>query len=247
MTKEEIIYNVSLCDIVYKEKLEIKFSDYGLSNINWIDDKKTDTQAFVAIKGDVIYVVIRGSSSKKDFQNDASIAKVPFINEGEKVHIGFKSQWEAVKGIVHNSIYKCMKTMHGKVGKVVVCGHSLGGAVATLFTHSISHEYPDLLVESCTIGSPRVGNKTFKDNYDKLGVKTYRIVHNNDVVTHSPYIGYYHVNHMLRIDDNGDIKKYMIDWERAWSYIKGIFTASNVKDHMTHNYINALNKWFDKN
>ena len=51
---------------------------------------------------------------------------------------------------------------------------------------------------------------------------------------------------MLRIDDEGNIKKYMIDWERAWNYIKSVFTGKTIKDHMTASYIGSLKKWYDK-
>ena len=240
MTKDEVIYNVQLSDVVYKEQKDIDFKSLGLTSVKWIDDKKSDTQAFVAMKGKSLYVVFRGTSSKKDAQNDASIDKVPFILEGDKVHIGFKSSWDAVKDIVIKTIDK----MSG-YDKIVVCGHSLGAAVATLCAYNLSHVY-DINIECCTIGSPRVGNKTFKNNYDSRKIKTLRIVHNNDVVTHSPFIGYYHVNHMLRIDYNGNIKKFMIDWERAWNYLKSLVTGKNIKDHMTDGYMSSLKKWYDK-
>ncbi len=235
------MYNVQLCDVVYKEEKDIDFNSFGLTKVKWVDDKKSDTQGFVAMKGRLLYVVFRGTSSKKDAQNDASIDKVPFINEGDKVHIGFLSSWDSVKEIVLKNIYK----MSGKYDKIVVCGHSLGAAVATLCAYNVSHVY-NVPVECCTIGSPRVGNKTFKDNYDSRNIKTYRIVNNNDVVTHSPYIGYYHVNHMLRIDRNGNIKKFLVDWNRIWDYIKSMFTGKNVKDHMTDSYMSSLKKWYDK-
>ena len=241
MTKDEVIYNVQLSDVVYKEQKDIDFKSLGLTSVKWIDDKKSDTQAFVAMKGKSLYVVFRGTSSKKDAQNDASIDKVPFIKDGDKVHIGFKSSWDAVKNIILKNISK----MDG-YDKIVVCGHSLGAAVATLCAYNISHVYDTVPVECCTIGSPRVGNKTFKENYDSRKIKTLRIVHNHDLVTRSPNIGYYHVNHMLRIDDEGNIKKYMIDWERAWNYIKSVFTGKTIKDHMTASYISSLNKWHAK-
>jgi len=38
----------------------------------------------------------------------------------------------------------------------------------------------------------------------------------------------------------------MIDWERAWSYIKALVTGNNIKDHMTNGYISSLKKWYDK-
>jgi hypothetical protein len=63
------------------------------------------------------------------------------------------------------------------------------------------------------------------------------------LVTRAQNIGYYHVNTELRIDDEGKIKKWMIDAKRVTEYLKAVFTGQTVKDHMTSNYINALNKW----
>lgn len=241
MTKDDILYNVQLCDVVYKDQKDIDFTSLGLTKVKWVEDSKSDTQSFVALNGKTLYVVFRGTSSKKDAQNDVSIDKVPFIKEGEKVHIGFLSSWNSVKEIILNLIPK-----YKNIDKVIVCGHSLGAAVATLCAYNISCVYEDLRVESCTIGSPRVGNKTFKDNYDLRKIKTFRIVNNNDVVTRSPYIGFYHVNHMLRIDRNGNIKKFLVDWNRIWDYLKSMVTGKNIKDHMTSSYMKSLKNWYDK-
>jgi predicted lipase len=245
MTKEEILYNVGLTEKVYSEQKDIDFKSLGLKLIKWIEDKKSDTQGFVATKNKSIYIVWRGSSSKKDFQNDASIDKVPFIMEGEKVHIGFKSSWEAVKDQTYQALDSALKSLGGedKIDNIIVCGHSLGGAVTTLFAYSIYTIYKSNKIISCTIGSPRVGNKVFKANFDKSPIESLRIVNNLDVVTRSPNIGYHHVNTELRIDGEGKIKKWMVDWQRVGEYIKAVFTGKTAKDHMTNNYISALNKW----
>ena len=245
MTKDEILYNVGLTEKVYSEQKDIDFKSLGLKLVKWIEDKKSDTQGFVATKDKSIYIVWRGSSSKKDFQNDASVDKVPFIEEGEKVHIGFKSCWEAVKDKTYEALDKALKTLGGedKIDNIIVCGHSLGAAVTTLFAYSIYTIYKSNKIISCTIGSPKVGNNVFKTNFDKSPIESLRIVHNLDVVTRAPNIGYYHVNTELRIDDEGNIKKWMVDWERVGEYLKAVFTGKTVKDHMTSNYINALNKW----
>ena len=245
MTKEEILYNIGLTEKVYSDQKDIDFKSLGLKLVKWIEDKKSDTQGFVATKDKSIYIVWRGSSSKKDFQNDASIDKVPFIEQGEKVHIGFKSSWEAVKDETYEALDKALKTLGGedKIDNIIVCGHSLGAAVTTLFAYSIYTIYKSNKIISCTIGSPRVGNKVFKTNFDKSPIESLRIVNNLDVVTRTPNIGYHHVNTELRIDEDGKIKKWMIDWQRVGEYFKAVFTGKTAKDHMTSNYISALNKW----
>jgi len=245
MTKNEILYNVGLTDKVYSEQKDIDFKAQRLKLIKWIDDKKTDTQGFVATKDNTIYIVWRGSSSKKDFQNDASVDKVPFVEKGEKVHIGFKTCWDAVKDETYKALDIALKNLgqEHSIDNIVVCGHSLGAAVSTLCAYEIYSIYKSNKIICCTIGSPRVGNKVFKQNFDKSPIESLRIVHNLDVVTRAPSIGYHHVNTELRIDDEGKIKKWMIDWQRVGEYIKAVFTGKTAKDHMTNNYISALNKW----
>ena len=246
MTKREVVYNASLAVLAYSNQEQIKWNEYGLELVSWIENKKSDTQGFVATRDKAIYVVWRGSESKKDFQNDASIDKVPFINDGEKVHIGFKYCWESVVGDTYDAIDTALENLQGETTDIVVCGHSLGGAVATLYAHSIKKHYPHYNVKCVTIGSPRVGNKTFKDNYDSYEIDTLRIVHNNDLVTHTPYIRFYHVNYQLRLDNNGNVLKRDKSLDALWLYLKAIFSGKNIKDHMCDGYMEALQNWVTK-
>ena len=246
MTKREVVYNASLAILAYSKQEQIKWNEYGLELVSWIENKKSDTQGFVATRDKAIYVVWRGSESKKDFQNDASIDKVPFINDGEKVHIGFKYCWESVVGDTYDAIDTALENLQGETTDIVVCGHSLGGAVATLYAHSIKKHYPHYNIRCVTIGSPRVGNKTFKDNYDSYEIDTLRVVHNNDLVTHTPYIGFQHVNYQLRLDTDGNVLKRDKSLDALWLYLKAIFSAKNIKDHMGDGYMKALQNWVTK-
>ena len=246
MTKREVVYNASLAILAYSKQEQIKWNEYGLELVSWIENKKSDTQGFVATRDKAIYVVWRGSESKKDFQNDASIDKVPFINDGEKVHIGFKYCWESVVGDTYDAIDTALENLQGETTDIVVCGHSLGGAVATLYAHSIKKHYPHYNIKCVTIGSPRVGNKTFKDNYDSYEIDTLRVVHNNDLVTHTPYIGFQHVNYQLRLDTDGNVLKRDKSLDALWLYLKAIFSGKNIKDHMGDGYMEALQNWVKK-
>ena len=246
MTKREVVYNASLAILAYSKQEQIKWNEYGLELVSWIENKKSDTQGFVATRDKAIYVVWRGSESKKDFQNDASIDKVPFINDGEKVHIGFKYCWESVVGDTYDAIDTALENLQGETTDIVVCGHSLGGAVATLYAHSIKKHYPHYNIKCVTIGSPRVGNKTFKDNYDSYEIDTLRVVHNNDLVTHTPYIGFQHVNYQLRLDTDGNVLKRDKSLDALWLYLKAIFSGKNIKDHMGDGYMEALQNWVTK-
>ena len=246
MTRKEALYNAKLAVLAYSKQEEIKWDDYGLELVKWIENKKSDTQGFVATRDKSIYVVWRGSESKKDFQNDASIDKVPFLNDGEKVHIGFKYCWESVVGDTYDAIDTALENLQGETTDIVVSGHSLGGAVATLYAYSIKKHYPHYNVKATTIGSPRVGNKAFKENYDKSGIDTLRIVHNNDLVTHTPYIGFHHVNYQVRLDTAGNRLQNDKSLKSLWLYLKSLFSGKTIKDHMGDGYMKALENWLTK-
>ena len=226
MTRNEALYNAKLAVLAYSNKDQINWDEYELSLVKWIENKKSDTQGFVAIKNKSIYVVWRGSESKKDFQNDASIDKVP-----------------SVLGDTYDAIDTALEDLQGEATDIIVCGHSLGGAIATLYAHSIKKHYPEYNIKSVTIGSPRVGNKVFKENYDKSEIDTLRIVHNNDLVTHTPYIGFYHVNYQVRLDNNGNKLKRDTSLSALWLYLRSLFSGKNIKDHMSDGYIKVLENW----
>ena len=78
----------------------------------------------------------------------------------------------------HNSLYPCVKSIvQEQVNsnsnlKVSVTGHSLGGASASL---AAAHLIDDNVVsasklEVYTFGAPRVGDRTFAFNYDKVSI-----------------------------------------------------------------------------
>mmetsp|Transcript_3399 Transcript_3399/g.526 ORF Transcript_3399/g.526 Transcript_3399/m.526 type:complete len:145 (-) Transcript_3399:143-577(-) len=79
--------------------------------------------------------------------------------------------------------------------KIVISGHSLGGAVATIFAaHLLKLGYP--VTELVTFGSPRVGNKEFAMYVSSRIPKAIRIVHNRDPVPCVPLLkqGFLHVS-----------------------------------------------------
>jgi triacylglycerol lipase len=87
------------------------------------------------------------------------------------------------------------------------CGHSLGGAMATICTYrckrsSIVRDPQELH----TYGSPRVGCKRWIRHAD---VTHFRWVNNNDIVTRVPpvFMGYRHCGNEMYLDRKGRIRK----------------------------------------
>jgi hypothetical protein len=246
MNKEEIKHHINLMDYAYKDNVD--FKQIGLKKISWVTNKETDTQGYVAINTDTIYIVWRGSSSVNDFLRDSNIRKVKFLKEGELVHVGFLNAFNSIKDYLDKVIDNSFKKIGGidKIKNIVICGHSLGGALSTLTAYHFCEKYPELRekVQKISIGSPRVGNSTFSKNYNKLVPFTLRIVNDNDLVARIPKIGYKHVDCVLSLDGDGKvIKRTFKIFRHIYECFISDITGSAVKDHFCDNYINIVNKW----
>ena len=83
---------------------------------------------------------------------------------------------------------------------VVVTGHSLGGALATLAAIDISRLTSQTYL--WTYGSPRVGNKNFYTLVQNAFRVSYRVVNNRDMVPHLPPRNYDFWHGMCHIQSN---------------------------------------------
>jgi hypothetical protein len=88
---------------------------------------------------------------------------------------------------------------------LIVTAHSLGAALATLYVMENAAEGLLEISRVYTFASPRVGNATFAQSYDALGVPTWRIVNEPDVVPDFPpeVLGYVHVKEERRVSSIG--------------------------------------------
>ena len=148
------------------------------------------------------------------------------------VHDGFQDELEKVWDEIQNHM-----SVYLKDHKVFICGHSLGGAMATVCASRMVDKVDALF----TYGSPRVGSNDF---VDALKIVHYRHVNNNDVVTCVPPYPLYHHHGILRyINRKGKIVD-MTWWERfkdkmlgrldSWKALKPFDGAS---DHAMDKYI----------
>ncbi|CAN0921884.1 Phospholipase A(1) DAD1, chloroplastic [Linum grandiflorum] len=72
-----------------------------------------------------------------------------------------------------------------------ITGHSLGAALAILSAHDINNDPSlggggDSMVTVMSFGGPRVGNRSFRRQLERGGVRVLRIVNSDDVITKVP-------------------------------------------------------------
>ena len=180
--------------------------DGGFSQATCIGFDRPGAQCFVAQRDEGTVVCFRGTevSEWQDLAADAEFILAPNqgSDNGAKVHRGFLRSLNTVWEQVENALDD---------GKIWFTGHSLGAALATLAADRHPGDHP-----LYTFGSPRVGDKKFRQEFR---ANAYRFVNNNDGVTVVPpslIAPYRHVGDLKYLDENG----HLIDDARWWLRFK---------------------------
>ncbi|GJP40573.1 hypothetical protein CLOM_g237 [Closterium sp. NIES-68] len=113
-----------------------------------------------------------------------------------KVHDGFLDGYKSVKPrliLLLKAILSASKEKY----QVMVTGHSLGGALSTLFTYDLAQsdlkKQYNFNLSLYNFGSPRVGNHAFAARFNQLVGDSWRIANDLDIVPRVPYVFYKHV------------------------------------------------------
>ncbi|KAG8418262.1 hypothetical protein J3458_005687 [Metarhizium acridum] len=133
-----------------------------------------------------IAVVLKGTDSAGDIATDAAIGQIDSdLCEGCKVHKGFGSAFDQLKGQLEQTI-KTEKAVPGQENwRLVVTGHSLGAAVATIAGSSLRKQ--GMSLDMYLYSSPLVGNDKFAEFVSSQGGGfTARITNARDPVTAIP-------------------------------------------------------------
>jgi predicted lipase len=106
----------------------------------------------------------------------------------------------------------------------VVTGHSLGGALTTLFVMENASKKKFDITTSCTFASPRVGNKEFARLFDQLAIDSWRIVNTPDLVPKLPphipvLLDYDHVDTEYSFSSAGFAKNNPVCWHAMETYL----------------------------
>ena len=140
-------------------------------------------------------LAVEGTKEKTDW-----ITNLKFLIRRDDCHRGFKNN-------CNRTLAQLVVAYEGlnPERKLVITGHSLGGATATLIA--------DLLWESgnknialVTAGAPRPGGRRLKNRLN--GLEQYRFVHGNDIVPNTPpfIVGYVHPSPKIQLKDINDTK-----------------------------------------
>jgi len=160
---------------------------------------------FVASQRDVAIVAFRGTESIGNALTDVETALVRHGIFPGLVHLGFAHAADTVYPTV-----RVLATALDRRLPILVTGHSLGGALASLVAHRLASEaFPVRAVY--TYGSPRPGDRNFRDAYR---LPNYRFVNDNDLVPHLPLRWCYrHVGLLKLLTRDGKLLEEYSDWK----------------------------------
>ena len=195
-------------------------------------------------------LAFRGTDKEdpSDLWDDADLQLIPWKINGipsGRVHGGFSRAFTEVQTQLD-------VVPRGLTSRLLVTGHSLGAAIATLV---VSSWYPDLKdrLDLYTVGSPLVGDAQFVSTVPEE--ISHRYVDCCDAVTSVPpeALGYRHIGDPMYIDRNGGIavnpSESVIRSDRSAAredYIlhhfwkKGTVQARELADHAPINYVSAI-------
>ena len=161
-------------------------------------------------------LAVEGTNETTDW-----VTNLKFLIKRDDCHRGFKNN-------ANRTLAELVVAYEGlnPERKLVIAGHSLGGATATLIA--------DLLWESgnqnialVTAGSPRPGGRRLRRRIKDL--EHYRFVHGDDIVPKTPpwLAGYVHTHPVIKLEDANDTR------------------FDGVADHNMGDYYDAAVKYYE--
>ena len=211
--------------------------DQGITDWAWFDNDGTQAFACRKHKSNEILIVFRGTEpdQMKDILADLKAWRKPAREKG-LVHFGFAQALDKV----YDNIVHWIDEQKLDDATITCTGHSLGAALATIMASRLDAN------ELYTFGSPRVGNRDFVKEMKKDGVKHYRFVNNNDVVTSIPFpIRFRHSGDLVYINHYGNIRKMTL-WQRTKDKYRGRWRALKKGQPFDGVFDHSVNLYYEK-
>ncbi|GMH46106.1 hypothetical protein BSKO_14070 [Bryopsis sp. KO-2023] len=233
--------------------LETAMELYKLNNYEMFLEPSHDTKVLLAWSNDTVLLAFRGTKTVKNVVADLKLLRKPHPPKRNgwwsrpMTHRGFLDTWQSngldqrilqkMKDIIGERVF----VRGGKNLQVLVTGHSLGGAVASLAAFDIARYVgvPMCCIRCYTFGAPRTGNHAFAREYNALVPDTWHIINDQDYVTRTlKFIRMYKRHgHRVIINAGGDmiVKPSFLEISvlKRWGHV-------NVAHHLLSSYRKSL-------
>jgi hypothetical protein len=142
--------------------------------------------------GDVL-IAIRGTEGILEWIHDAEFGQVPcpFLAGAGQTEDGFTTMYESLRTGAESDSPRVVNALAKlpfphPVSSVTICGHSLGGALATLLGLDVAANTVFNEPAVYSYGSPRIGDSLFASTYNQVVKNSYRIANRLDIVPALP-------------------------------------------------------------
>ena len=211
----------------------------GVRVLNGIDEENSK-----------IIISFRGSSNIQNWIDNIQIGHIyPYSNYNDVgVDKGFYKAYSNVRKNINNFIQE-QSSLHPSYN-ILITGHSLGAALGTLSAFESVYLYkiePDN-IQLLTYGSPRVGNKAFKQ-YMLAIVFSWRTTHYYDIVPHVPeeFLDYIHISQEIWYNKDNSAYKICNDNDKEDSTCSNSCAPTkciSMNDHLDYLNITMGNDGF---
>lgn len=204
-----------------KQAAQMIINSYGgkYGEVRW--DKCTNVEHFnvehtdgFTCTWDGWYVIcFRGSHGEADWHDNFTFQKCETLfppGYQVNVHTGFMKQYDTVSSYLKQQVIKHMDNMQCKL---LICGHSLGGALASLCAVDMQTFFLTTHDITCvTWGSPRVGGRAWARLFNNMVPDSLRYVYRNDIVCRVPtvWMNFCHVGNKIHLAPGGNWLKRIV-------------------------------------
>lgn len=179
---------MTACDVAAETYRDYRTDDVYVANLT----SATEVALGTRVCNDRRYctVAFRGTESLADWTHNMMCWLVGLGDAEGRVHAGFYRRWDSVS----RKVMRMLASMRPK--RILIAGHSLGGAVATIAARQIAKSAPAAEVTVVTFGAPVCGDAVFSSIKPPPNVVRFvRCVHVDDMVSALRLPGYVHPKH----------------------------------------------------
>ena len=186
-------YHLLYEEVPYSKRLEIMPYDptryqaeaakgwVNPEDVHFLYDEDTDTQAFITHNDKLMLISVRGTLGNQDILRDLDARQVPFAEGSGQAHRGFYDSFQAAKEFVE----RYLDAFYTGEQTLIICGHSLGGAVALLLAEWLRNLPSQPQIMLYTFGAPRAGDRAFVQSAQ--GLAHHRLVNHNYPIPAMPF------------------------------------------------------------